>query len=310
MKNRKEIIKVAHYYYDLDYTQQEIADKLNMSRQRVKRLLKKALDEGIVEIQVHGYKDSDVELESELESRLGLKEAKVYADAHSSAYGAEVIRYVEECVPEGGKVGVTYGATLAQVCNVSMPPVQLGVDVLQLNGGVNFNDFSLKPDQITNKIAYYLGGRAYSLFMPALVRDPALREMLTNEPQTAQMLEMFNSVDAALISIGMVDQSCVTRGGYLSQEELDGLQKKGAVGDVCVRFYDIHGNIVDKEFEQYTTGITTEQLKKIPVRIGVAYGEKKVVPILGALRAGFINVLFTDVATARLLMEEAEKEEA
>lgn len=82
------------------------------------------------------------------------------------------------------------------------------------------------------------------------------------------------------------------------------------MGDVCVRFYDIHGNIVDKEFEQYTTGITTEQLKKIPVRIGVAYGEKKVVPILGALRAGFINVLFTDVATARLLMEEAEKEEA
>ena len=184
------------------------------------------------------------------------------------------------------------------------------MDVLQLNGGVNFNDFSLKPDQITNKIAYYLGGRAYSLFMPALVRDPALREMLTNEPQTAQMLEMFNNVDAALISIGMVDQSCVTRGGYLSQEELDGLQEKGAVGDVCVRFYDIHGNIVDKEFEQYTTGITTEQLKKIPVRIGVAYGEKKVVPILGALRAGFINVLFTDVATARLLMEEAEKEEA
>ena len=36
----------------------------------------------------------------------------------------------------------------------------------------------------------------------------------------------------------------------------------------------------------------------MPVAIGVASGETKVRPILGALRAGIVRVLVTDVATA------------
>ena len=53
--NQRDMIKVAHYYYNFGYNQQQVADKFGMSRQRVNRLLKKALLEGIVEIKIRDY---------------------------------------------------------------------------------------------------------------------------------------------------------------------------------------------------------------------------------------------------------------
>ena len=44
------------------------------------------------------------------------------------------------------------------------------------------------------------------------------------------------------------------------------------------------------------------RLGGVPVAIGVAAGESKVAPILGALRAGVVGTLVTDVATAEAVV--------
>ena len=41
---------------------------------------------------------------------------------------------------------------------------------------------------------------------------------------------------------------------------------------------------------------------RVPVSIGLASGEAKVRPILGALRAGIVRTLVTDVATAEAVV--------
>ena len=43
-------------------------------------------------------------------------------------------------------------------------------------------------------------------------------------------------------------------------------------------------------------------LRDVPVAIGVAAGERKVGPILGALRSGAVKTLVTDVATAEAVV--------
>ena len=49
--------------------------------------------------------------------------------------------------------------------------------------------------------------------------------------------------------------------------------------------------------------ITMEDYKKIPVRIGVAGGEEKAEAIRAAVKGNYINVLVTDLLTAKLLKE-------
>ena len=50
-------------------------------------------------------------------------------------------------------------------------------------------------------------------------------------------------------------------------------------------------------------GISKQQIKKIPVRVGISYGKDKVEAIKGAIKGEMINVLVTDATTAEKLME-------
>jgi len=43
-------------------------------------------------------------------------------------------------------------------------------------------------------------------------------------------------------------------------------------------------------------------LRDVPVAVGVGAGERKVQPILGALRSGAVRTLVTDVATAEAVV--------
>ena len=46
-------------------------------------------------------------------------------------------------------------------------------------------------------------------------------------------------------------------------------------------------------------GLTLDEIRQIPYRIGVAASAAKALPIYGALRGGYLHVLITDEAAAR-----------
>ena len=77
----------------------------------------------------------------------------------------------------------------------------------------------------------------------------------------------------------------------------------GAVGDVCGFQVDEFGNGVFEEFQSRVIGIGIKDYLRIPVRIGVAGGQSKILPLLGGLRAKYLNVLVTDAETATQLLE-------
>jgi len=61
---------------------------------------------------------------------------------------------------------------------------------------------------------------------------------------------------------------------------------------------DLAGNVSAAR----TTAFDARALPRIPTTIGVAEGTTKVAPILGALRAGIVNTLVTDVRTAEAVV--------
>ena len=86
-------------------------------------------------------------------------------------------------------------------------------------------------------------------------------------------------------------------------EEYDRLKEKGGVGEILCHVFDIEGNLIEDSFNKRLVSISFENLKKIPIRVGVAYGKEKRQAILGALRAGIVNVLITDMQAAEYLMD-------
>jgi len=111
----------------------------------------------------------------------------------------------------------------------------------------------------------------------------------------------------AIVGIGSLEPSPLLRqsGNAVSPEDLQLLRDAGAVGDICLRFFDERGIPVSSSFDDRVVGISVPQLLAVPRRVAVAGGERKEAAILGAVTGGLVNVLVTDVATARRLLAAA-----
>jgi DNA-binding transcriptional regulator LsrR (DeoR family) len=128
---KEELVRAAHYYYVEKLTQQEIAQKMAMSRQRVSRLLKRAEEEGVVEIRVHGYSESCAKLEDQLRKKLRLDVARIVNSDDDLTIGEVAMDYIENHVtpdaasawPSGGRwrssAGCSAGASPAALRSFS-----------------------------------------------------------------------------------------------------------------------------------------------------------------------------------------------
>ena len=75
-EDRNELlVTVASLYYELDQNQQQIADRLEISRSTVSRLIREARRRGSVEIRINKSVAGDFALEQALLTRCGLKDA-------------------------------------------------------------------------------------------------------------------------------------------------------------------------------------------------------------------------------------------
>ena len=111
-------------------------------------------------------------------------------------------------------------------------------------------------------------------------------------------------MEVALVGIGSVEPSALLResGNISSAADQAELRAAGAVGDVCLRFFDAEGHGVDTSFDRRLVGATAEQIRSIPRRVAVAGGARKHAAIRAALLGRWVSVLITDVHTAEALL--------
>ena len=134
-----------------------------------------------------------------------------------------------------------------------------------------------------------------------------LAQLLRSEPYVAQVLELIGQVNLAFVGIGAPNRDLLMMRNerIITWKEIQPILDLGAVGDIGLHFYDVHGNVLHSEFEQRLIGASAEHYRQIDRVVGVAGGKDKFHSILGVVRGRLINTLITDVDTAQGLMAEA-----
>lgn len=125
-----------------------------------------------------------------------------------------------------------------------------------------------------------------------------------NDRFVREVVGAFPSITLALVGVGATEPSraLASSGNVFSSQELKRLASKGAVGDICLRFFDSEGKPVVTELNDRVISIELEQLRKIKRVVAVAGGRRKVAAIRGALLGKLVNVLITDLTTAEQLL--------
>jgi DNA-binding transcriptional regulator LsrR (DeoR family) len=78
---------------------------------------------------------------------------------------------------------------------------------------------------------------------------------------------------------------------------------KNVAGDVIRHYFNFDGEPLSWSGDDRLIAISAEQLRKIPLVIGVAVSPQKARAIIGAARAKLIKALVTDVSTAQAILE-------
>jgi DNA-binding transcriptional regulator LsrR (DeoR family) len=306
------LVKVARMYHERGLRQPEIAERLNMSQARVSRLLKEAADRSVVRTVVVSPEGVHAELEEALVKEYGLRDA-VVADAGGAgtdvipALAAATATYLDATLKGGDVIGISsWSATLLEAVNV-MPAKTNSVahEVVQIVGGSGSPEVQLHATRLTSRLAELTGARPVFAPCAALVHSRELRDLLSKEPDVAEVMQSWGRLTLALVGIGTLEPSPLLRrsGNAITPEDKRQLEELGAVGDVCTRYFDAEGRPVNADFDDRIIGIEPDQLRAVDRRIGVAGGEAKVAAIRGAARGAWINILITDADTAKALLK-------
>jgi DNA-binding transcriptional regulator LsrR (DeoR family) len=309
--------KIARMYYTQGLRQTEICQRLNIHQSTVSRVLKRAEREGIVRITVSLPPGTHTEVEEAVQSRFGLDEAVVVDCLEDEAQiahdlGAAAAYYLENTLKATDVIGISsWSAALLHMVNAMHPSRRFkDTRVIQILGGVGSPNAEVHATQVTRRLAGLLGGEATLLSAPGVVGSRGARDVLMKDRFVREALDLFPRVTLALVGIGATEPSraLASSGNIFSPQEIKLLAGKGAVGDICLRFFDAAGRQVATELNDRVISMELEQLHAVRRVIGVAGGRRKVHAIRGALAGRLVNVLITDLASAeRLLAESAEE---
>jgi DNA-binding transcriptional regulator LsrR (DeoR family) len=158
---------------------------------------------------------------------------------------------------------------------------------------------------LTRRLAELIGAQQQPLPTQGVTGSKAAQEALTSDPFVRETMAYFPQITLALVGIGAVEPSklLADSGNVFTRDELAELARMGAVGDICLNFFDCEGRPVPSAFQERVIGIGLDQLRSARRVIGVAGGRRKVAALLGAMRGRLIDVLVTDQYTAARLDE-------
>ncbi|MBM6550358.1 sugar-binding transcriptional regulator [Marinomonas ostreistagni] len=305
------LIKIATLYYSDGLKQADIAKLLNLSQSQVSRAISRCLKEGLVKISVVQPQNIFVDLEKQLQTKYGFTQAVIVDVPEEAsneqirvAIGAAAAHYMQSTLQKDDLIGVSsWSETIRAMVDSMHPQTTKASGVVQILGGVGQNG-NLQANMLTHSLARMLGSEAFLLPASGVDRSIEEKSRMMSSPEVAEVVAMFDDITVAVIGIGSMEPSTLLRnsGNYYNEEKASELLDRGAVGDICLHYYDQAGQPVLQETEDPVISMTLKQLRACPRVVALAGGSDKVEALRGGLLGGYIDVLITDRITAQKLV--------
>jgi DNA-binding transcriptional regulator LsrR (DeoR family) len=303
--------RVASQYYLEGMTQEAVARSLRLSRPKVGRLLDRARTVGIVEITVNVHPDIGLRVEAALASAFGLDRVLLVNDQTDEAgQRGSVARaaagLLRRQLADGDVVALGMGRNVGAVPDHIGTPLPRSATFVSAIGGSPLVDTGVNPNEICRRLAEAFAGTAEVLYAPAYAETPAVRDAFIGHEAVRDGLKRARAASIALIGIGNArDDSAVVRMGCFTVAEMRSLRDRGAVGDILGSFFDSEGHAVVDEIGDRVVAIGRADLQAIKCVVAICSERDKGEAILGALRSRMVNVLVTNLSTARAVLEQS-----
>jgi len=284
-QEREMLLEIARLYYMEERSQAQIAQRFDISRSLVSKLLKRARNEHLVTISLQKPRERHHRHASVIMERFGMKDvliepnAETPGDAQDLAQrvGSRGARYLESVLRPDMSIGIEWGTSLYHMIDQVSPDASYsGISVVQLHGVIDAASLDIEGFTLVRTLGQRLEASVHVMQAPMMVQDVSLCERLTSEEKIARTIRAAQQVETAMIS------------GW---------------------FIDRFGDLIDIPANKRIIGLHPHLFRKIPLVIAVAYGREKGEAVHAALRGGYVDVLITDAAAAEIIIQLMEEEQ-
>lgn len=312
LRDRTLLVRAARLYYEQHKSQEQIAKELLTSRSNVSRMLSDARAQGIVEIRIIENALRDARLEQRILEMLPLRSVRVARVPQGSdetlAIGTLAAQALIDNLKRNATVAISWGRSLQAMVNLIEEDHRPDLKFIPLMGGMTEIPSGINGENLIRTLASKFNAEFATLHAPAIVRTKEAREAFMAEPSIKEVLDSAQNADLAIVGIGSRGSSSTNsllRAAGIDPQT-DTSFYTNLAGDLTSRFYDINGNIVDKNMDDRIIAVELNQLRNVKHVIGLAAGADKARGMLGAINGKHITELITTAKGALALLQLAE----
>lgn len=295
---RAQLVAAARLYYESNLTQAQIAQRLNVSRPSVSKMLARARDLGIVHIEIRAGDEGKADLLQRLQAKYALAGGCVLTEEQDEL--TQAMHYLMAETTADKSLALGWGYALGEVVLKAADCSSYTQDgmVYPLIGMANFPNKGYHPDELVKIWASACARSCYMLGCSAFPDSEEERAELESRSAYQQLLQQWQSLDAAIVSIcgypAVPDEATATRFG-------DALEQQKAVGSFLSYYYNQRGEFISGN-NDYCLHIPLAQLRRCKKLIGIGLnaGNKA---LLGALATGLFTHLVVSEEQAKALLK-------
>ena len=301
--------RAAWLYYIADNTQEEIATKLNVSRQAAQRLVALAVSEKLIKFRLDHPLSNCIALAEALRDKFELSTCEVVPSSEEGSRNglavsaaAHLETYLLAKTPTiiALSSGKTLRAMVEQIPSMNQPQHK----IVSVVGNMAHYGRAGRHEVVMH-LSERTGAEAYPVPTPVVASSVEERKLLQTQRSFTTIKSLVNQAKVTFVGIGDIGWNApLHESGFINDKEITELMELGAVGEVAGWAYDKHGVLLTKGTNTRIAGVPLEQ----PVQrltIGVAGGLHKKEAILAALKGRLINGLITDETVAESILQIA-----
>lgn len=287
----QKLVDISRMYYEQDKTQNEIAQKYQVSRPLVSRMLKEARDLGIVRIEICSPMEGDRPVLNQLRNVFHIDGGAVVPNGSNDnitndAVSRAAIQYMSGLGQKS--FGIGWGHIIGNLVTLlenSEPVKGMASRVCPLIGNSGVGNRNYHSNELVRIFALQTGAAPEYFYAPSYVLSAQEMGLFKELESYQAVYKFWENLDVALVNIGnypsVPDFASVARYG-------DALSKGKAVGRILNYYLDVNGTVFQSDTD-YALQIPIEVLGKVKHVIGICSSNTSAKAFAGAMRTGLIH---------------------
>lgn len=305
---RPELVaRICWYHFHDGQTQQQVADRVGLSRATINKVINDARRQGLVRISIDSPVAPCADLEARLRDKFHLRDVVVVpspADEENVRHivGIATGEYISKKLGRDEILALGWGGTIYSAAQSLAPRRNSGNTVVSLSGGLPRSTV-INPYDNAASFAKILDAQCYYMTAPMFADDETTQKALMRSAAIRTVIDKAKNADIALLTtIDLTSKTWIIKHGAITRDTLTSLVAAGSVGGVCDQYVDAEGRVVDHEINRRAVAVPLAIIRKIPHLVLCAGGSFKVPIIRAALAANLAHSLITDEKAATSLL--------